>query len=310
MSPSTRRMLPVIALLVTMLLWSSSFIAMKMAVMALDPMLVMFGRMAAASLCFACCWRSLRQVQYRKGDWKPMLFMSLCEPCGYFVFEAYALCYTSASQAGMVVATMPLFVAVAAFFFLRERLSRKVWAGFFIALGGVVWLTLAGEATEHASNPMLGNILECLAMVSATGYVITAKRLSSHYPPLFITAVQAFVGMIFFMPLAFRPGVELPETLPLMPVLAVIYLGVAISLVAYGLYNYGVSKMPAGQASAFINLIPVLTLIMGQVLLNEAFTTQQYFAAAVVLTGVIMSQSGNNGNTGTDDEAEQTPQPA
>ncbi|WP_027182494.1 DMT family transporter [Oleidesulfovibrio alaskensis] len=305
MTPSQARMLPVLALLVTMLLWSSSFIAMKVAVMELDPMLVMFGRMTAASLCFACCWRSLRRVTYRKGDWKPLLFMSLCEPCAYFVFEAYALRYTSASQAGMVVSTMPLFVAMAAFIFLRERLSRQVWAGFAVALCGVVWLTLAGEATEHASNPLLGNILECLAMASATGYVVTAKRLSSHYPPLFITAVQAFTGMVFFMPLAFRPGTALPETIPLLPALAVVYLGVAISLVAYGFYNYGVSKMPAGQASAFINLIPVLTLLMGQVFLDEVFTPQQYVAAALVLAGVVLSQTGSASDSGQQDTGRQ-----
>ncbi len=286
------RILPTLALLLTVLLWSSSFIAMKVAVTALDPMLVMFGRMLTASLCFTCCWPSLRRVSYKRGDWKPLLFMALCEPCAYFVFEAYALLYTSASQAGMVVATMPLFVAMAAFVFLNERLPKSAWSGFVLALAGVVWLTLAGNATEHAANPALGNLLECLAMISATGYVITAKYLSRRYPPLYLTAVQAFVGMVFFMPLAFRPGVPLPDTLPLTPVLAIIYLGAAVSLVAYGCYNYSVSKMPAGQASAFINLIPVVTLIMGQAILHESFTSVQYLAATTVLLGVVISQRG------------------
>ena len=75
-----------------------------------------------------------------------------------------------------------------------------------------------------------------------------------------------------------------------LPTLSVVYLGTCISLGAYGLYNFGVSRLPAGQASAFINLIPVITLLMGRVLLGDQLTPQQYAASALVLVGVLLSQ--------------------
>lgn len=285
-----------LALVLAMLLWSSSFIAMKVALEGFDPMVVVFGRMGISSALFLALWRNFRHVRYRKGDWKPLGAMALCEPCLYFVFEAYALRYTSASQAGMVVSVLPLCVAVAAWIVLGERLARQVWCGFMLAIAGVIWLSLGGTSSGNAPNPLLGNLLELCAMVCATGYVIHAKRLSATYPPLCITAVQSLAGSAFFLPLLFLPTTRLPDSLPLLPTLSVLYLGTCISLGAYGLYNFGVSRLPAGQASAFINLIPVLTLLMGRVLLGDELTSQQYAASALVLAGVLLSQGRAAGN--------------
>ena len=64
-----------------MLLWASSFIALKLAFRSFHPMVVIFGRMAVASLCFAFVLPRYRGVRWRLADFKRMLWMSLCEPC-------------------------------------------------------------------------------------------------------------------------------------------------------------------------------------------------------------------------------------
>jgi drug/metabolite transporter (DMT)-like permease len=74
------------------------------------------------------------------------------------------------------------------------------------------------------------------------------------------------------------------------PALSIVYLGIFVTMGAYGLYNYAVSKVPASQAAAFVNLIPVFTVILGRVILDEHFTAIQYVASAIVITGVFMSQ--------------------
>lgn len=290
---SGHALLPTFALLTAMILWSSSFIALKIAMREYHPLVLIFLRMTIASVMFGLLWRNFRHVTYRKGDWKLLLFMAFCEPCLYFVFEGFALLYTSASQAGMIVSVMPLLVAVAAFLYLGERLSRRAWCGFFVAIAGVIWLTVAGKETENAPRPLLGNMLEFFAMVSATGYIIAAKRLSAHYPPLFITAVQSWVGCIFFFPLAMLPFASWPSGFPVVETAAVLYLGIVVTLGGYGLYNYGVSKLPAGQASAWGNAIPVFTLIMGHLFLGDTLTAPQYAASVLVLAGVCMSQQFN-----------------
>lgn len=281
---------PFISLFAAMIFWASSFIALKIAFQAYDPFVVIFGRMISASICFLFLYKKLKGNTYIAGDWKYLLVMSLSEPCLYFIFEAKALTLTSASQAGMITAVLPLMVALAAGFFLKERVSLRAVIGFCIAAGGVVWLSIGGTATKHAPNPLLGNFYEFLAMASSVAYIIILKHLTVRYNPFFLTALQAFVGSVFFFPLIFITKSRLPSVFVSGPALSILYLGIIVTLLAYGLYNYGVSKIPANQASAYINLIPVFALIMGQCILGEVFTIEQYFASAVVFAGVFISQ--------------------
>ena len=279
----------VICLVVAMALWGSSFIALKLAFAELPPLWVIFGRMALGSLVFLLAWRWRGKMHYRAGDWKYLLGLAACEPCLYFLFEALALQHTSAAQAGMVTALLPLLVAVGAFVFLRERISRITLAGFLLALIGAVWLSLAGSADEHASNPILGNFYELLAMLCAMGYTLLLKHLSSRYSPFLLTAMVAFVGTIFFLPLAWFSA-PLPASVSPMGLGAVAYLGILVTVGAYGLYNFGVSRLPASQASGFTNLIPVFTLLFAILLLGESLNTVQIMAAALVFAGVLLSQ--------------------
>lgn len=283
------RLIPTLALLGAAMLWGSSFIAMKIAVSAFPPPLVVFGRMLIATALFALLFPRLKHVKYRKGDWRWLLLMAAFEPGLYFLFEAFALTHTSASQAGMVAALLPLMMGVGAFLLLKERPRPQTWAGFILAVLGVLWLSTSSVADANAPNPALGNFLEFLAMSSAVGYMLLLKRLSARYSPWFLTAVQAVCGCIFFLPALFIYPKAVTHP-PVEAIVSVVYLGAVISIVAYGLYNYGMSKLPASQATAFVNLIPVFAVFLGWLILGETFTGQQFLAAGVVLVGVCMSQ--------------------
>ncbi len=283
------RLLAMACLVLAMALWGSSFIALKFAFAELPPMWVIFGRMALGSLVFLLAWRWRGRLDYRPGDWRYLLALAACEPCLYFIFEALALQHTSATQAGMITALLPLLVAVGAFTFLRERVALSTWAGFLLAVLGAIWLSLAGEADAHAPNPLLGNFYEFVAMLCATCYTLLLKFLSERYSPFILTAMQAFIGSLFFLPLALITE-PLPSQFSLLGVGSVVYLGIVVTVGAYGLYNFGVSRLPASQASGFTNLLPVFTLIFAALLLGESLAPAQYAAAALVFAGVALSQ--------------------
>jgi len=192
------------SLLLAMMLWASSYIALKIAFRSYDPMVVIFGRMSVASLCFLFIIKRLKGRGYQKGSLKYILFMVFCEPCLYFIFEAKALENTSASQAGIIAAMLPLLVAVTAHFFLKE--------------------------------------------------------------------------------------IILPTRIEPVATIAVIYLGAIITTGAYGLYNFGVSRIPVSQATAFINLIPVFTVFLGWLILDESLTLLQYAASVLIFAGIFISQ--------------------
>ena len=295
MNSTPSRWLPLMAIVAAMILWASSFIALKLAFRSYHPMVVVFGRLVIASGCFMFFIRRFKDTKLHKGDWKPILFMSLCEPCLYFLFEAKALEHTTASQAGMISALLPLMVAVAARIFLKETITLRTLCGFLIAVTGAVWMSAAGVPTLQAPNPPLGNSLEFIAMICAVGYIVTLKRLTFRYSPFLLTALQALVGSLFYFPILFLPATTLPVRFDLGGSIAVAYLGAFISFGAYGLYNFGLSRVPASQASAFINLIPVFTVLMGWLILDEKFTPSQYIAALLILSGIFFTQARSTG---------------
>ena len=285
--------LPTMALLAAVVFWGSSFSIMKVSIHSLGPWAVMWARMAVALVAILPFWRKIWPLPYRPGDWKLLLPLCLFEPCLYFTLEANALRFTSSSQAGLITASVPLMVAFAAHFALGERVSKWTVTGLVAAMGGVAWLTLAGDPSDVATNPLLGNALEMGAMISAVGYILLVKKLSWRYGPFTLTAMQIVTGFFFFLPGAYSflgKGVVLTSG----QIGALVYLGVCVTLGAFGFYNYGIAHVPANRASAFINIIPVVAVIFGWTLLGETLNGAQIAAAFCVLAGVWLSQWGGN----------------
>lgn len=282
--------LSVAAILAAVLLWGSSFSAMKAALKTIEPTTLIWLRMAVATaIILPFTFRNLFSG-YRKGDWKALLPLVLFQPCLYFTLEAHALRLTTSSQAGVVSASVPLLVAMGAGLFLGERITLKTIIGLTIAVLGVSCLTLSGQAETHAPNPVLGNSLEFCAMASAAGYMLIMKRLSSRYNPWTLTALQTLAGAIFFLPGAFSLSTDAIMAMSTAETAIIFYLGAFVTLGAFGLYNLGISRIPASNAAVFINLVPVIAVLFGWLALGEALNPIQTAAAAAVFLGVALSQ--------------------
>jgi drug/metabolite transporter (DMT)-like permease len=284
------RILPVMALIAAAVLWGGSFAAMRLSVQAMSPWSVMWLRMAIALAVILPFASRLKTGAYRRGDWRLLVPMVLLQPCLYFSLESNALTFTTSSQAGVISASVPLMVAVGAWLMLAESLKKKTLIGLVLSVGGVAVLSLSGGSTDTASNPLLGNLMELGAMASAAMNIIMVKRLSDRYNPWLLTALQVLAGTLFFTPgmvmLIRHPGVVWSPSL----LFSIIFLGAMVTLGAFGLYNWGMSRVPASTASAFINLVPVTAVAIGWMVVGEALSGAQCAAAAAVIAGVVISQ--------------------
>lgn len=273
-----------------MFIWGSSFVALKSAMKDLEEYTVIFFRMFIASLCFLYFIKDFLKYEFSKKDIRYILFLAIFEPCFYFIFEAKALLYTTASQAGMITSLLPLITAISAGYFLGEIVSRKLLFGSLIAMFGAIWLSVQATSNEYASNPMLGNFLEFCAMICATGYTITARHLAQKYSALFITATQSFIGAISFLPFFIYEVSNYDMNFSVQAVSCVVYLGVVVTLGGYGLYNFALTKMEASKVAVFINFIPIFTLILAIIILDEKLSLTELLACATILIGIFISQ--------------------
>ena len=179
----------------------------------------------------------------------------------------------------MITSMMPLMTAIAASFVLKEYLSKRVVIGSALAVAGAVWLSLGAQSSEHASNPLLGNFLEFCAMICGTWYAISVRYLSQRFSALFLTAIQAFIGTIFFAPLALWEYVTLPMSITWEVFGWMCYLGIVVTLGGYGMFNLALSRIEASRASVFVNLIPVFTVLLAYLLLGEVLTQTEMMAS-------------------------------
>lgn len=286
----TSPVLPILALLGAVLFWGASFTAGRVAVAALRPMSVMWLRMAIGAILLLPFIRRLRLSEVRKKDLPIIGLYVLLMPGFYYLFETNALRFTTAGQAGVISAVVPLFIAVGAFLFLKEPLSITTIIGLIVSIGGTAVLSLLGSPNNGAENPLLGNSLELGAMVCAAVSMVIIKHLSSRYSPWTLTALQIFGGFIFFSPGAFFLFASGPVRWDPVLIGSILFLGSFVTLGAFGLYNWGLSKLSAAKASIFINLIPVVAVAIGWSLLGEALNWVQIIAAGGILAGVAISQ--------------------
>lgn len=296
-----------VAIVLAMFLWGSSFALLKYAFGAFSDWWVIWARMALGAALALACWKLLRGFSWRWRDLRWVLLLGLAEPCLYFVFETNALRNTTTTQAGMIVALLPLMIAVSAWIVLAEALTRRLVAGLLIALCGALLMTFAAEASAAAPRPLLGNLYQVGAMLCATVHALLIRHLRDRYSPFALVAAQNLIGALFFLPLALGTGAFTSGELwraPLLSWLAVLYLGFGVSFGAFFFYTCALRYVSATRASIFINLVPVFAVILGVVLLGEVFSAPQVLAACLILGGVLLSQwRGDRGSAPVTAEA-------
>lgn len=287
------------------LTWGGVFIASKIALEHFTIGQILFGRVIFAALCYLLLIRKVFPIKnYQKGDWKWLVAMMLCEPCLLFSFETLGLSYTTASQAGMIVACCPLLTAVGALFFYRENIGKRGLIGIAIAICGVALVSMNGAASDAAPNPFLGNVFMVCSATAAAAYALIFKRLAGRYSFLFLSALQCFGGVLFFLPvsgvLSLLPAGLVPSfvpasalaTLPDAPFAAwaaIVYMGLLVSFFSYFIINYAITRLKAAHVLLFSNLIPVFTLILAFAILGERLLPLQYGGAALVMAGVLFA---------------------
>ncbi len=121
--------------------------------------------------------------------------------------------------------------------------------------------------------------------------MLTIKRLSARYDPWLLTGLQAIVGVIFFLPLAVYSDPAGWLAAPLATWLSLAYLGIAVGLGAFGLYNAALAAWPASRAAQAINLVPAVALAAGWVWRGESLSPLQLAASLVIVGAVVVAST-------------------
>ena len=270
-----------------------SFAATKYALRGFEPLLIALLRFTLAGGILWVVWRLRRGPErVSRGEMGRLAALGFVSLTVYFSFENLGIARTSASEASILIATIPLFVVVLNIFTLRERTTARQWAGIALSFAGIAALVLLGGSGAGGGS-LMGNLLVLAASLSAAVYSILARRLLISRPALFVTTFQNLFGALFMLPLALAEAVLVGVRQPTPSAAGgVLFLTVVCSITAYLLLNYAFRFIAASRVAVFINLTPIVAVASAYVLLGERFTPGQALAAAVVVAGVWVTNSG------------------
>lgn len=215
----------------------------------------------------------------------------LLEPGLAYLLGTLGLALTTASSASLIGAIEPVAVIGFAWFFLRERITRRIALLALIAVIGVGLVSANDGATSQRGSAG-GDLLILLGTLAAALYVVATRRLLSDREPLMLTLVQQFVGLLgvaaLWLAAAFfqHPVAALPPVALSIFVQAVVS-GIIQYALAFWLYLIALRGLPASIAAFYLALIPLFGVGGASVFLGERLTLWQGIGAACIL-GTLM----------------------
>lgn len=281
------------AITITLLLWSSAFAGIRAGLEAFTPgQLALFRFLCASTLMgvFALV-RRMRLPALR--DVPVILVLGFFGIAAYHTCLNYAEVRVSAGAAGMLIASSPVFVALLAAAFLRERLAVWGWVGIVLSFGGSALVALGAGGTLDLEPYAL---LVLAAALCGSVYFVLLKPLLARYSPLELSTYAIWAGTL--MLLVFLPG--LPRAIaqaPLSTILAVVYLGLLPGGVAYITWAVALARTPASVQGSFQYLIPVLAVFIAWIWRGEVPTVAAVAGGAISLAGVILVNSAGRSAT-------------
>ena len=271
-----------IALGVTVVLWASAFAGIRAALPEYPPGELALLRFLVASGALVIYAVATRMPPPRIADVPAIVGLGLLGVTGYHLLLNFGEVTVTAGAASLLISSVPIFTALLAMFFLRERLSVWGWLGILVSFLGVAVVAL-GEGEGMTFDPRA--VLVLFAALCGANYFVLQKPLLRRYGALRLTTYGIWAGTIPF--LVFMPGmVRSLGGASVGATIAVVYLGVFPAAIAYLTWNYALSRAPASVVASFLYLPPVLAILIAWVWVGELPTVLTVVGGLVAVVGV------------------------
>ncbi|MCD8371201.1 MAG: DMT family transporter [Clostridiales bacterium] len=276
-------------------IFGCSFLASKVALRYTQPSVLLTVRFGLSLLILsALAMLNIGKLNLRGKNLAPLIALGICQPVLYFLCENYGIMYSTSAFSGIMIGLVPVAASILAVFLLKETLPFRSIPGILSCMVGVAVISLSEKS--EGTVTVAGFLFLCGAIFMAAFYNILSKRFSEEFSPFERTYVMFAVGFVSFLVVSAiqTRGEFLTQCRELLTqsdfMMAVLYLAVLSSVIAFFCLNYAVSYLSVRQATSYTNLTPVISVLAGTLFLSEPFTRWHFVGMVLILVGIFRVQ--------------------
>jgi drug/metabolite transporter (DMT)-like permease len=269
-------------------IWGASFVATRIAVAEVPPLVLAFVRFAIASAILAP-WirRDLARVHGDRAARRDLVWIGVTGVTMAFVFENLGLARTTASHGSLIVATTPLATAAVEAAVRRRLPPWRTIVGLAVALAGVVLLIGRPDADGATA---VGDLLMVCTVAVWVVYSFLVARVAARHPVSTVTNVSILWGVVTLLPLAAGEAAVVGVRWPSAPVLvSIVFLGVMCSALAYLWWNRALHVLGVTAVNSLIYAVPLVAVAAGVVVLGEPVTQNLVTGGLLIVGGVALA---------------------
>ena len=226
----------------------------------------------------------------RPNQWLGLFLTALLGVFGYSTFFIWGLKYVPAGQATVIVATNPVFTTIFAIWLFKEKWNKWVANGMAIAVVGSLLAMTKGEPAQMLTNFGFGQLLLLGALVCWVAYTLLARKVLVGIDSLTATTISSIFGfLLLFIGALIAENWQdwaIVFTLDQSTWFSLIGLALGATVLAYAWYFDGVKYLGAGNAAAYIILVPILGILFSAIWLNEQVDSSLLIGGTLAVSGL------------------------
>ena len=274
-------------------LWGASFMFMRVGSPEFGPFLFTALRTGIAALFLYLCLIKYQQTNALAGRWRQIFVVGALNTAIPFALFGYATLTLTAGTTSVINATTPMFGAIVAYFWLKDKLTLSATIGLIIGFIGVYLLVsenlhFGDSALENNSTNALVPTLA--ALLAAMCYGISANYTKKHFTgikPLALAAGSQISATVILLPISLF---FIPVTMPSSAAIgSVLLIGTICTGVAYILFFRLIAQLGPAKAISVTYLIPAFGILWGALFLDEKISLTMLLGGVVILIGVALT---------------------
>lgn len=277
--------------IIAMVGWGTSFIGFKIAGAVLPQFSIVFLRSLICALAMIPMCRALPRPKIRKEDRKYFLLVGCIGYAGSQVAVQAGTTMINAGMSSIINVMTPVGIIFFAAILLKERINARQAVGIAVALAGAVIII----GTSGGENRPLGLFLTTAGMIAWALASVLLRKISGSCDPTWVTMLTTLIAVVVTFPLTIGEIIVTHydfSRITLASILAVLWIGIVCTLISNLFWTKALEILPAPVCSMFYPIMPLVTSLLGILILGESVTVSFVIGCAIIIFGILFTLFG------------------